>query len=144
MAKSRDWDELQYVWTEWRRRSGMPIKDLYQQLVTLNNDAARLNSTLGSRSDEIMKRIQRRALHSWNVKNKHRGIAKRNLATRRQCRLTCTRIAKSCKKTTTRSFHLICAKLFASQPIYFVYSNRMRFRCRCLMVTTEFVTFYGT
>lgn len=45
MAKSRDWDELQYVWTEWRRRSGTPIKDLYQQLVTLNNDAARLNST---------------------------------------------------------------------------------------------------
>lgn len=44
MAKSRDWDELQYVWTEWRRRSGTPIKDLYQQLVTLNNDAARLNS----------------------------------------------------------------------------------------------------
>ncbi|XP_070165381.1 angiotensin-converting enzyme [Polyergus mexicanus] len=44
MAKSRDWDELQYVWTEWRRRSGTPIKDLYQQLVTLNNDAARLNN----------------------------------------------------------------------------------------------------
>lgn len=44
MARSRDWDELQYVWTEWRRRSGMRIKDLYQQLVTLNNEAARLNS----------------------------------------------------------------------------------------------------
>lgn len=45
MAKSRNWDELQYVWTEWRRRSGMRIKDLYQQLVTLNNEAAKLNST---------------------------------------------------------------------------------------------------
>ena len=44
MAKSRNWDELQYVWAEWRRRSGMRIKDLYQQLVTLNNEAARLNS----------------------------------------------------------------------------------------------------
>ncbi|CAK9824619.1 Angiotensin-converting enzyme [Anthophora retusa] len=44
MAKSRNWDELQYVWTEWRRRSGMRIKDLYQQLVTLNNEAARLNN----------------------------------------------------------------------------------------------------
>lgn len=44
MAKSRDWDELQYVWTEWRRRSGTPIKDLYQQFITLNNDAARLNN----------------------------------------------------------------------------------------------------
>lgn len=45
MAMSRNWDELQYVWIEWRRRSGMKIKDLYQQLVTLNNEAARLNST---------------------------------------------------------------------------------------------------
>ncbi|XP_031825829.1 angiotensin-converting enzyme Ance-3 [Nomia melanderi] len=44
MARSRNWDELQYVWTEWRRRSGMRIKDLYQQLVTLNNEAARLNN----------------------------------------------------------------------------------------------------
>ncbi|KAG7190324.1 hypothetical protein KM043_006439 [Ampulex compressa] len=44
MSRSRDWDELQYVWTEWRRRSGAPIKDLYQQLVTLNNEAARLNN----------------------------------------------------------------------------------------------------
>lgn len=46
MAKSRNWDELQYVWTEWRRRSGMRIKDLYQQLVTLNNEAAKLNSMI--------------------------------------------------------------------------------------------------
>ncbi|XP_015174852.1 PREDICTED: angiotensin-converting enzyme [Polistes dominula] len=44
MGKSRNWDELQYVWTEWRRRSGAPMKDLYQQLVTLNNEAARLNN----------------------------------------------------------------------------------------------------
>ncbi|XP_077271892.1 angiotensin-converting enzyme Ance-3 [Temnothorax americanus] len=44
MARSRDWDELQYVWTEWRRRSGRPIKDLYQQLITLTNDAARMNN----------------------------------------------------------------------------------------------------
>ncbi|XP_066581953.1 angiotensin-converting enzyme [Prorops nasuta] len=44
MAKSRNWDELQYVWTEWRRRSGAPIRDLYQQLITLNNEAARLNN----------------------------------------------------------------------------------------------------
>lgn len=44
MARSRNWDELQYVWTEWRRRSGTRIKDLYQQLVVLNNEAARLNN----------------------------------------------------------------------------------------------------
>lgn len=44
MARSRDWDELQWVWTEWRRRSGSQIKELYQQLVDLNNEAARINS----------------------------------------------------------------------------------------------------
>ncbi|KAG5323201.1 ACE enzyme, partial [Acromyrmex heyeri] len=44
MAKSRDWDELQYVWTEWRRRSGRPIRDLYHQLIALTNDAARMNN----------------------------------------------------------------------------------------------------
>lgn len=44
MAKSRNWDELQYVWLEWRRRSGVKMKDLYQQLVQLNNDAAQLNN----------------------------------------------------------------------------------------------------
>lgn len=44
MARSRDWDELQWVWMEWRRRSGSQIRDLYGQLVQLNNDAARLNS----------------------------------------------------------------------------------------------------
>lgn len=51
MAKSRDWDELQYVWTEWRRRSGRPIRDLYIQLVTLTNDAARMNSTSNINSE---------------------------------------------------------------------------------------------
>ncbi|KAG5320838.1 ACE enzyme, partial [Pseudoatta argentina] len=44
MAKSRDWDELQYVWTEWRRRSGRSIRDLYHQLIALTNDAARMNN----------------------------------------------------------------------------------------------------
>ncbi|XP_014300060.1 angiotensin-converting enzyme isoform X2 [Microplitis demolitor] len=44
MAKSRDWDELQWVWVEWRRRSGSQIRDLYSQLVFLNNEVARLNN----------------------------------------------------------------------------------------------------
>nr|CAD7428473.1 unnamed protein product [Timema monikensis] len=43
MARSRDWDELQYVWTEWRRKSGQKIRDLYEQLVELSNQAAKLN-----------------------------------------------------------------------------------------------------
>ncbi|CAD6233911.1 GSCOCG00007388001-RA-CDS [Cotesia congregata] len=44
MAKSRDWDELQWVWVEWRRRSGSQIRDLYTQLIFLNNEVARLNN----------------------------------------------------------------------------------------------------
>jgi Angiotensin-converting enzyme len=44
MAKSRDWDELQWVWTEWRRKSGKPMRDLFEQLADLTNDAAKYNS----------------------------------------------------------------------------------------------------
>lgn len=44
MAHSRNWDELQYTWTEWRRNTGQNIKDTFQQVVTLSNEAARLNS----------------------------------------------------------------------------------------------------
>ncbi|XP_063230405.1 angiotensin-converting enzyme [Bacillus rossius redtenbacheri] len=43
MARSRDWDELQHVWVEWRRKTGEKVKDLYKQLVDLSNQAARLN-----------------------------------------------------------------------------------------------------
>lgn len=45
MAKSRDWEELLYVWSEWRRKSGENIKDMYEQLVDLTNEAANYNST---------------------------------------------------------------------------------------------------
>ncbi|XP_054281363.1 angiotensin-converting enzyme-like [Macrosteles quadrilineatus] len=45
MATSHDWDELQHTWVEWNRRSGMKLRDLYEQLVDLGNYAARLNST---------------------------------------------------------------------------------------------------
>ncbi|KAF7271170.1 hypothetical protein GWI33_015938 [Rhynchophorus ferrugineus] len=44
MAKSRNWDELQHVWIEWRRQTGQKIKDLYEQMVQLSNTAARLNN----------------------------------------------------------------------------------------------------
>lgn len=48
MAHSHDWDELQYTWAEWRRAIGgsKNMRDLYQQLVTLTNEAAQLNSKL--------------------------------------------------------------------------------------------------
>lgn len=44
MAKSRNWDELQYVWTEWRRKTGQNIKELFEQMASLSNEASRLNN----------------------------------------------------------------------------------------------------
>ncbi|XP_044757835.1 angiotensin-converting enzyme-like [Coccinella septempunctata] len=44
MAKSRNWDELQHVWTEWRRNTGQLIKDSYEQMVQISNEAAKLNN----------------------------------------------------------------------------------------------------
>lgn len=44
MANGRDWDELVYVWGEWRRKSGENMKELYEQLVDLTNLAANYNS----------------------------------------------------------------------------------------------------
>lgn len=44
MAKSRDWEELTFVWTEWRRKSGRNMRELFEQLVDLTNEAARYNS----------------------------------------------------------------------------------------------------
>lgn len=44
MGKSRDWEELQYTWTEWRRKSGRDMRDLYEQVAELTNEAAKYNS----------------------------------------------------------------------------------------------------
>ncbi|CAH1131593.1 unnamed protein product [Ceutorhynchus assimilis] len=44
MAKSRNWDELQHVWTEWRRQTGQKMKDLYEQMAQVSNTAAKLNN----------------------------------------------------------------------------------------------------
>lgn len=44
MAKSRDWDELQYVWTEYRRKTGRDMRELFEQMVDLTNEAAHYNS----------------------------------------------------------------------------------------------------
>lgn len=44
MAKSRNWDELQHIWMEWRRNTGQNMKDTYEQLVAISNEAAKLNS----------------------------------------------------------------------------------------------------
>ena len=43
MGRSRDWDELQFSWIEWRRLTGQKMRDLFEQVVDLSNQAARLN-----------------------------------------------------------------------------------------------------
>lgn len=54
MARSRDWSELQHVWTEWRRNTGLKFRDLYEQLADLTNQAAKLNSIYTETSIEII------------------------------------------------------------------------------------------
>lgn len=44
MAKSRDWNELTWTWVEYRRKTGRNMRELFEQLVDLTNDAARVNS----------------------------------------------------------------------------------------------------
>jgi peptidyl-dipeptidase A len=43
MGRSRDWDELQFSWIEWRRLTGQKMRDLFEQVVDLSNQAAQLN-----------------------------------------------------------------------------------------------------
>lgn len=44
MSRSRDWNELQHTWIEWRRRTGQKSRDMFEQLVDVSNQAALLNS----------------------------------------------------------------------------------------------------
>nr|CAI5824256.1 unnamed protein product [Callosobruchus analis] len=44
MAKSRNWDELQHVWTEWRRQTGQKMRDPFEQMVRLSNQASKMNN----------------------------------------------------------------------------------------------------
>ncbi|KAJ8984248.1 hypothetical protein NQ317_007480 [Molorchus minor] len=44
MAKSRDYDELTYVWTAWRDATGAKMKKLYKALVDKSNENARASS----------------------------------------------------------------------------------------------------
>uniref|UniRef100_A0A7G3ADB7 Angiotensin-converting enzyme n=1 Tax=Lutzomyia longipalpis TaxID=7200 RepID=A0A7G3ADB7_LUTLO len=43
MAESRDYDELQYLWTEWREKSGKLMREDYKEYVRLINLMAQLN-----------------------------------------------------------------------------------------------------
>ena len=44
LVKSRDPEELKYLWEEWRKASGQKVRDLYVTYVNLSNEAAVLNS----------------------------------------------------------------------------------------------------
>ena len=46
MSKSRDYDELKHVWTQWHEQSGGKMRQQYEKFVELSNEAARLNSKL--------------------------------------------------------------------------------------------------
>ena len=43
MSKSRDPEELQYYWEQWRKQTGQKMVDQYKQFIDLYNEAAKLN-----------------------------------------------------------------------------------------------------
>lgn len=43
MASSHDWDELTYVWEEWRDKTGKLMRDNFTRFVELSNEAAILD-----------------------------------------------------------------------------------------------------
>lgn len=43
LQDSKDYDERLYVWNEWRKVSGKPMKEKYIRYVELENESARLN-----------------------------------------------------------------------------------------------------
>jgi len=45
MAKSEDYEELAYVWKQYREVAGKPTRELYNQRIDLSNKAALANGT---------------------------------------------------------------------------------------------------
>ena len=43
MSKSRDPEELQHYWEQWREQTGKKMVDQYKQYIDLYNEAAELN-----------------------------------------------------------------------------------------------------
>ena len=43
MASSKDYDELSYVWSEWRKVAAKPMRADYENYVNLSNQAAQAN-----------------------------------------------------------------------------------------------------
>jgi len=42
MATSRDWEDLTWVWREWRSQTGRKMRNNYVEFVELHNKAARV------------------------------------------------------------------------------------------------------
>lgn len=47
-AKSRDFDELKYLWKAWRDESGQKMRDLYEDYVILLNEVGRGNGFINA------------------------------------------------------------------------------------------------
>jgi len=46
MAKSKDDNELTYMWQQWHDETGRPLRSKFMRYVELSNEAARLNGKL--------------------------------------------------------------------------------------------------
>ena len=49
MRKSRNYDELEWAWQQWREQSGKNMREVYSRFVELSNEAARMNSSICSK-----------------------------------------------------------------------------------------------
>ncbi len=43
-----DYEELQYIWEQWRNNSGRLMRDLYNDYLDLENEAAELNGNVNN------------------------------------------------------------------------------------------------
>lgn len=48
MAKSKDDNELTYMWQQWHEETGRPLRSKFMRYVELSNEAARLNGKLSN------------------------------------------------------------------------------------------------
>ncbi len=46
MAKSKDDNELKYMWQQWHDETGRPLRSKFMRYVELSNEAARLNGKI--------------------------------------------------------------------------------------------------
>ncbi|XP_067013279.2 angiotensin-converting enzyme [Anabrus simplex] len=70
LYSSRDYDELVYIWEEWRKATGAKMREDYKTYVMLNNEAARLNnfSDMGEmwRHDYSSPSLEQDVLRLWS------------------------------------------------------------------------------